>query len=205
MHVIRLDRVEADDVLAYLCQRFDQDQKIIASGDKDFFQMLNEKTIIYCPSKKILKTKLDCVSEFGVHPNNFALAKALTGDKSDNIKGISGLGFKTLVKLFPTFKDEQKIKLSEVFDLCAKKENESPKFPSILSQKDLVILNFDLVQLENTIMGIQNIERIKNVLDQEVSFTQTALRLKLLHDGLLSIGQSFFDTMLSLSCRVPKR
>lgn len=205
VQVIRLKNVEADDVIAYLCQHFPEDQRIIASGDKDFYQLLNDKTIIYSANKKILLTKKDCIEEFGVHPNNFALAKAVVGDKSDNIKGVSGIGFKTLVKLFPEFRNDQKITLEELFNLSTKKMNESPKFQAILNAKDLLIMNLSLVDLENTVMGIQNIERVKSALERQVSFSPTNLRIKLIENRFPPLGESFFNTFSMVSCRVAKR
>lgn len=205
VNVIRLKNVEADDVIAYLCAHYPDDQLVIASGDKDFYQLLNDKTIIYCPSKKTLKTKKDCIEEFGIHPNNFALAKALVGDKSDNVKGLPGLGFKTLVKLFPILKDPQSIDLAQLFTLCTEKANESPKFQAILNAKDLLIMNLSLVQLQDTIMGSVNIERIKSALDRRVSFNSTSLRLKLIENRFPPFSESFFNTFRSFSCSLPQR
>lgn len=202
VHIIRLKNVEADDVIGYLSSHFPDDQRVIASGDKDFYQLLNDKTIIYCPSKKTLKTKLDCIEEFGVHPNNFAVAKALVGDKSDNIKGVPGLGFKTLTKLFPILKNSQPTDLAQLFNLCTEKVNTAPKFQAILNNRDLIMVNLRLVQLQDTIMGIQNIERIKNVLDQRKSFNSTSLRMRILENRFPSFGQSFFDTFQSIYCSV---
>lgn len=202
VHIIRLKNVEADDVIGYLCGHFPNDQKVVMSGDKDFYQLLNDKTIIYCPSKKILKTKLDCITEFGIHPNNFGIAKALVGDKSDNIKGVPGLGFKTLIKLFPILKNSQLIDLAQLFNLCTEKVNETPKFQAILDNRDLIMVNLRLVQLQDTIMGIQNIERIKNILDQRVHFNSTALRMRILENRFPPFGQSFFDTFQSICCSV---
>lgn len=205
VHIVRLKNVEADDVIAYLCGHFPDDQRIIMSGDKDFFQLLNDKTIIYCPSKKTLKTKLDCIVEFGVHPNNFALAKALVGDKSDNIKGVSGLGFKTLTKLFPMIRESQPIDLTQLFNLCTEKVNDSPKFQAILNVRDLIIMNFSLVQLRDTIMGATNIQKIKSILDQRTSFNSTSLRLKIMENRFPLFGQSFFDTWTQISCTTARR
>lgn len=199
VHIIRLKNVEADDVIGYLCEHYAEGQKIVASSDLDFYQLLNDKTIIYCPSKKVLKTKLDCINEFGVHPNNFAFAKALVGDKSDNIKGVSGMGFKTLTKLFPFFKESQPIDITQLFNWCTEKANSSPKFQAILNTQDLVILNLQLVQLKNTIMGSVNLQRIKEILDRKVSFNPTSLRLRIIENRFPPFHQSFFDVFTVLA------
>lgn len=203
VHVIRLKNVEADDVIGYLCSHYPEDQRIIASGDKDYYQLLNDKTIIYSANKKILLTTKDCINEFGIHPNNFALAKALVGDKSDNIHGVKGLGFKTLVKLFPAMKDPQPIDLAQLFNWCTEKVKEHPKFQAILNAKDLIIINLQLVNLRETIMGIQNIERIRENLDRRVSFNPTALRLKIIENRFPPFSESFFDTFRSIRSILP--
>jgi 5'-3' exonuclease len=41
------------------------------------------------------------VEEYGIHPTNFAIARAMAGDKSDNIEGVAGIGLKTVSKNFP--------------------------------------------------------------------------------------------------------
>ena len=43
----------------------------------------------------------DIINEFKIHPNNFALARAIVGDKSDNLEGVPGAGIKTVAKRFP--------------------------------------------------------------------------------------------------------
>lgn len=205
VHIIRLKNVEADDVIAYLCAHFPEDQRIVASGDKDFYQLLNEKTIIYSANKKILITTKDCIEEFGIHPNNFALAKAIVGDKSDNIKGIRGMGFKTLTKLFPEMKNTQPIDLVGLFQTCTEKVVQSPKYQSILNDRDLIMINLRLVQLQDSIMAIQNIQRVKEILDQRVSFNPTAFRLRMIENRFPPFSENFFSTFTSLSCTTDRR
>lgn len=77
LHQIIIEDIEADDVISFLCQYYKDDRKVIASNDKDFLQLLNENTIVY-NSKKVFMTAKDVHKEFGIHPRNFALARALT-------------------------------------------------------------------------------------------------------------------------------
>ena len=49
--------------------------------------------------------------EYGIHPKNFLLFRMFDGDKSDGIPGVNGVGMKTLTKLFPFMKTEQKYTL----------------------------------------------------------------------------------------------
>ena len=71
---------------------------IIVSGDQDFYQLCNSNIQVWSPIKKILVNVDDVRSIFGCHPINFPIYKALLGDASDNIPGISGVGPKTIIK-----------------------------------------------------------------------------------------------------------
>ena len=108
------DGVEADDMISILCQELRGEQKIIVSSDKDFYQLLDDETIIYRPVQAVFKTKKDIVEEFQIHPNNFALARAVSGDKSDNLQGVKGAGLKTLAKRFPFLVEEKDYSLTDL-------------------------------------------------------------------------------------------
>ena len=47
------------------------------------------------------------VGEYDIHPTNFALARAVVGDASDNLPGAKGVGLKTMAKKFPQLKEEK--------------------------------------------------------------------------------------------------
>ena len=73
--------VEADDVISYIksCSIFGDWQKVIVSADKDFIQLPDDKTLLFRPiQKEVLNTNL-VVEKFGIHPRNFALARAMAG------------------------------------------------------------------------------------------------------------------------------
>ena len=111
-----VEDVEADDVIAYICglNSLEEKIKIIVSSDKDFIQLCNKTTILYKPKPKGQKEILNenrIVEQFSIHPNNFAIARAIDGDKSDNIDGVKGVGLKTLVKAFPELIESRTITL----------------------------------------------------------------------------------------------
>ena len=88
---------EADDIIAYLAlhERYKEYQKVILSADKDFIQLLKEnETILYRPTQNDIKTVSLILKEYDIHPNNFALSRAVVGDRSDNLSrslSVSGL------------------------------------------------------------------------------------------------------------------
>jgi len=181
--------IEADDAIGFLIKFLDGNV-VIASNDKDFYQLINDKVKVFSPTKKEIIDKIDVIEEFGVHPNNFALAKAIVGDKSDNIKGLKGIGFKRTVKFFPFLSEEKKIELEQLLEYC--KEN-GENYERFVEEWDIVIRNHKLMQLENPIIGVQNIISIKEKLTKKINFNATAFRIKLLEDGVTTIGDSFFE------------
>ena len=94
---------EADDLIAHYCKIATQENIIIFSADKDLTQLISERVTIYSPVHKQYFKNGDKISinKVDIPHQNVTVCKIFTGDKSDNIDGIEGLGEKTLVKLFP--------------------------------------------------------------------------------------------------------
>lgn len=203
VYIFKIDNVEADDVIAYLSNHFKDDQRVIASADKDFHQLLNENTIIYKPSQKVFYTKKNCIDEYHIYPHNFSVAKSMVGDKSDNIKGIKSFGFKTVLKHFPFLSEEKKIDLDFVFNFCQENCEKNERYKVVLENKNLVINNFKLIQLEDSIMGAQSIGNIKRILEKQPKLNVTSFRLKIIQDAL-KLQESFLSTFHSLCCSVSK-
>lgn len=99
---------ESDDMISYYCKIATDENIIIFSGDKDLTQLISERVTVYSPvNKKYFKfgDKIP-VNKVEIPHQNITVCKILTGDKSDNIVGIEGLGEKTLVKLFPQMQNK---------------------------------------------------------------------------------------------------
>ena len=94
---------EADDLIAYYCQMAIDEEIIIFSSDKDLTQLISDKVSVYSPNSKQYFKQGDMITinKVQIPHYNVLTCKILTGDNSDNINGIEGLGEKTLIKLFP--------------------------------------------------------------------------------------------------------
>lgn len=92
--------VEADDVIgAYAKQASEQGQSVlVASGDKDLAQIVNEKVNLIDTMKKVVLDETGVVEKFGVRPDQIIDYLALMGDTSDNVPGVPKVGPKTAVK-----------------------------------------------------------------------------------------------------------
>ena len=107
---------EADDLIATISKKAEEYDNLseiyILSGDLDNLQLVNEKIKVYTLGKGIKDTVLydknRVITRFGIEPKQMNDFKALTGDPSDNIPGVSGIGKKTaadLIKQFETIEN----------------------------------------------------------------------------------------------------
>jgi DNA polymerase-1 len=181
---------EGDDVIAYLCrQKFLNLPKIIASSDKDMYQLLDDNTKIYSLHKKNYVTVESVISDFKVQPKNFALAKALCGDPSDNIPGIKGLGFKTAAKVIPLLCQENDILLEDIFSYCHARSSESAVIRRIVENKEDVKRNWKLVYLDGSMLSAQQASKIDYMIS---TFVPKIDRMNMIKE-LIREGVNDFD------------
>jgi DNA polymerase-1 len=149
------DGVEADDVMAYITTNLlkEDEQAVVMSTDKDFLQLVDDKTIVWSPTKKKIYNKKLVKEEYGIESKNLLLYRVLDGDTSDNIPGVYGCGIKTLIKRFPEITGDEKLSVDDLFQLCESKLTETKGkiklYKDILESKKQILLNQDLMQLED--------------------------------------------------------
>ena len=105
---VEMEDNEADDLIAYYCKIATNEQITIFSADKDLTQLINERVTIFSPIVKQYYKFGDkiTINKVEIPHYNVLLCKIFTGDKSDNIDGIEGLGEKTLIKYFPQMQEK---------------------------------------------------------------------------------------------------
>lgn len=104
--------LEADDIISWLV-REKLTTSVIISVDKDLLQLVDNNIHYYNPIKKKLITPQNFVEEVGVEIFEYNNYKALLGDKSDNVEGITGYGVQKSTKLCKEGYDSIIEKLSE--------------------------------------------------------------------------------------------
>ena len=183
---IMLPMVEADDVIAQVVKApiFHDWQKVIVSSDKDFIQVCTENTILYRPiQKKILNSK-SIVEEYGIHPNNFVLARAIVGDKSDNLDGIRGIGLRTVAKKFPCMAEGEFITIDMLMEMCESAEKQAKVHTSIMEGREVIENNYKIMQLYSPSISPQGKEHIRfNIEENEHDFNKTELQKMMIEDG----------------------
>ena len=99
--------VEADDRIGQLTKTAENEgfEVAIASSDKDFFQLVNNKVKIWNPSDKSGEPMDENAVEIktGVRPNQIVDWLSLVGDAADNIPGVPGIGVKTAASILKEF------------------------------------------------------------------------------------------------------
>lgn len=100
---------EADDVIGTLARKAEKKglRVFLVSGDKDFMQLVSPNVSLMRPAKQGGDPEVvgsDGVKEkFGVTPDKVIEVLALTGDSSDNVPGVPGIGEKTAIPLIQKY------------------------------------------------------------------------------------------------------
>jgi DNA polymerase-1 len=180
--LISIDKVEADDTISYLAQKFGANNKrvTIVSSDKDFLQIVDENIEVYSPIKKVTYRKKEVQEEIGILPENYLVMKALLGDNSDNLTGIKGLGPKTLLKEFPGLIKDPLFDLIDIHKICTEKLQTKKIFAQILYDWNKVKSNYELMNLLEPRLGDYEIFHILEKIKQPIPNLQANTFLKML-------------------------
>ena len=114
---LELTGYEADDIIGTLARTAQEKgfQVVMVTGDKDFKQLVTPGTSIWDPMKDRTIDYPGLTKDFGLEPSQWVDVMGLSGDTSDNIPGVPGIGEKTAISLIKTFGS-----LEEVFENLAK-------------------------------------------------------------------------------------
>jgi DNA polymerase-1 len=140
---------EADDLIASYVAQW-SGEAVIATNDKDILQLVSDRVSIYSTNKADLVDKatfallgVDAVrAKWGVEPGQIGDVLALTGDTSDNIPGVDGVGQKTAAALIRQFGSVEAV-LAHPEQIASERVRER-----ILAQKQRVIDNRMMVSLD---------------------------------------------------------
>mgnify|MGYP003660013932 FL=1 len=167
---VSIDKVEADDIIAYLCNKVINDPKdkaFIVSSDKDFIQLVNDNVIVYRPMEKEYYTEQTVIDKYKMSPKNFILHKTLLGDNSDKIKGIKGLGEKGLYKKFPELMDRD-MDLEDIFTICEAKLKDHVVYARVLQNMDEIEKNYKIMDLDNPMISKKEEEYLDKLVSSDI-------------------------------------
>ncbi len=143
---------EADDIIGTLAKRASDDgfKVICLTNDKDYYQLVNDNTLLYKPQKgdEFDIVDIEAVKDkFGVSPEQVIDVLALMGDASDNVPGVKGIGEKTAIPMVQEFGSVEGIyqNLDKITRKAVLTKLESDKDKAFLSKKLVTIdTNVDL-------------------------------------------------------------
>ena len=167
---ISIDKVEADDIISYLCNiviNKPEDKAFIVSSDKDFIQLVNDNVIVYRPMEKEYYTEQTVIDKYKMSPKNFILHKTLLGDNSDKIKGVKGLGEKGLYKKFPELM-ERDMDLQDIFSICEAKFKDHVVYARVLQNMDEMENNYKIMNLDNPMLSNNEKEYLDKLVSSDV-------------------------------------
>lgn len=163
---------EADDLIASLAEKFKKENDlkiIILTGDSDTFQLIDDEKIIVRILKKGISEVEDfneqkILEKFEISPQQIIDFKALTGDPSDNIPGISGIGPKTAIELIKKFNKIENlfIQKNELPSLLQQKIIENKE--NVIFYKNLITLNKNL-EININLNNLKFEPKIKKIID----------------------------------------
>ena len=173
---LSLDKVEADDIIAYLSDILPikhNSQVFIVSNDKDFVQLVNNNVTLYRPAEKEYYTPQTVKDNFGILAENFIIYKTLLGDQSDKVEGVKGLGQKGILKKFPELA-ERTISFKELIEICAAKHKEHVTYSRVVFDIERLEKNFQIMDLANPLID----DNDKAYLEEETETPTPALNLE---------------------------
>lgn len=101
--IVEKQGIEGDDVIGSLVNTFKDVNKVIVTGDRDSYQLVDKNTVVYLNKKGLSDIKIldeaEIFNMFNLTPSQMVYVKALQGDTSDNIPGVKGVGEKTALSL----------------------------------------------------------------------------------------------------------
>ena len=198
---LSLENVEADDIIAWLCHcnEYAEWQKLIISNDKDFIQLCDDKTVLVRPGKnEEVLNKNNIIEQYSIHPRNFAWARAITGDKSDNLDGVKGLGLATVAKRFSFLSENKDYTLQDILTHAKNNNSKIKAYQNVLDSEEIIASNYEIMQLYTSTISSQGARKLKYAVKNDgVILNRSEIRKMLLKDGIGTLNID--DLMLMLN------
>ena len=145
-----LDQYEADDIIGTLDKMAENTavpyDVTIVSGDKDLIQLADDNTIVEISKKGVAEfeefTPAYLMEKMGITPTQFIDLKALMGDSSDNISGVTKIGEKTGLKLLLEYGS-----LEGIYDNIDQMKQSKMK-ENLINDKDIAFLSRTLATID---------------------------------------------------------
>ena len=145
--IIEREGFEADDLIGTYARIAEKSgySVVMVTGDKDFIQLVTDQAIIWDPMKDETIDAGFVKKSYGVRPQQMVDVMGLSGDASDNVPGVPGIGRKTALKLIQNY--QSMARLYEAVDsITQKKQREN-----LINYRDQAFLSRDLVTIDTQV------------------------------------------------------
>ncbi len=124
--IFAIQGFEADDIIGTISKKVSEEniECSIITTDKDMDQLVDKYIKVFNPRKKEIRNIEKIRSEMGIEPKSFIDVLALSGDSSDNIPGVPGIGIKTALELIREWKSLENV-LANADKVKGKKKQEN--------------------------------------------------------------------------------
>lgn len=190
--LLRSDGYEADDIIAVLAGRCREEGRecFILSSDKDLLQLVGDGIYELRPSKTGTDGACERIgpeevkSIWGVGPEKILDLLSLTGDASDNVPGVKGIGEKTAVKLLARYGS-----LDEIYKNIASVEGAIGK--KLAEGRESAYLSRDLITL-----SLKALDPVPNIdVFSTDGLNRSAGARFLINEGIPSVAKSLESTV----------
>lgn len=127
---------EADDLIASIVEKYRLLQTVVSvvivSRDKDLHQCISDTVSMYDPQSETRTGVMDVMERWGVAPRLVADVMTLSGDSTDGVPGVKGIGIKRASELIQTY--------GSVEDVLENEEDLSPSIQDALAVTDLKLM-----------------------------------------------------------------
>lgn len=168
---IEVDEIEADDLIAEYCLKYNNKEEIfIYTNDRDFSQLLDLNINIIFGNIGEPVNKINYMMHFEHFYRNALTVKIIEGDVADNIEGISNVGEKTLLKYFPELKYKH-LSVNDIYKGAIKinkqrlSENKKPlkALENIVNGTKRLKTNFELINLREPLLNQEAIDELEQL------------------------------------------
>tara|TARA_B110000879_G_C11171286_1_gene513696 strand:+ start:1632 stop:2663 length:1032 start_codon:yes stop_codon:yes gene_type:complete len=165
--VLSIDRIEADDTIAYITNELLSEEVTIMSADQDFIQLVDDRITVWSPIKKKFYTPELVMEDYGIPAHNFLMYKVLMGDKSDNLIGVKGLGPKKLPKIVPDILTQQTLDIDFIVEHA--KKGKEPMHKRIVESESRLHMNKEMMDLKNPPITPELKSQIRRIIQSPIN------------------------------------
>ena len=145
--IIEMAGFEADDLIGTYARIAEEKgySVVMVTGDKDFIQLVTDQAIIWDPMKDATIDAAFVKKSYGVGPHQMVDVMGLSGDTSDNVPGVPGIGRKTALTLIQDY--QSMARLYEAVDSITRKKQRE----NLINYRDQAFLSRDLVTIDTQV------------------------------------------------------